>query len=79
VWLTHQVIGLLYDAETHTFDCHLKKVFADSELEADSVIQNFRITAADGKTYNTQHCNLAAIIVVGCQVNSERAMLCRSK
>lgn len=47
---------------------------ADSELEAGSVIQNFRITASDGKTYNTQHYNLAAIIAVGYKVNSERAV-----
>jgi len=44
---------------------HLKKVFSDSELEEKSVIQFFRITAADGKTYDTQHYNLSAIIAVG--------------
>ena len=49
-------------------------MFADSELEAISVIQNFRITAADGKTHNTQHYKLAAIIAVGYKVNSERAV-----
>ena len=53
---------------------HLKKVFDDAELEADSVIRNFRITAADGKTYDTQHYNLSAIIAVGYKVNSERAV-----
>jgi hypothetical protein len=35
---------------------HLKKVFADSELQEDSVIRNFRITAADGKNYDTKPC-----------------------
>ena len=44
----------LNDVETHTINCHLKKVFADSELAEDSVIRNFRITAADGKTYAAQ-------------------------
>jgi hypothetical protein len=34
---------------------HLKKVFADHELQEDSVIQYFRITAAAGKPYDTQH------------------------
>jgi hypothetical protein len=65
VWLTHQMMGQLYDVETHTVNYHLKKVFADSELQTDSVIRNFRITAADGKSYDTQHYNLAAIITVG--------------
>jgi hypothetical protein len=37
-----------------------KKIFSDNELQANAVIRDFRITAADGKTYNTQHYNLAA-------------------
>ncbi len=74
VWLTQKMMGTLYDVETHTINYHLKKVFSDSELEENSVIRNFRITAADGKSYNTQHYNLAAIIAVGYKVNSERAV-----
>jgi hypothetical protein len=74
VWLTQKMMGQLYDVETPTINYHLKKVFTDSELEKDSVIRNFRITAADGKRYNTQHYNLAAIIAVGYKVNSERAV-----
>ena len=74
VWLTHKMMGMLYDVETHTINYHLKKVFADSELIEDSVIRNFRITAADGKNYNTQHYNLSAIIAVGYKVNSDRAV-----
>ncbi len=74
VWLTQKMMGLLYDVETHTVNYHLKKVFADSELEEDSVIRKFRITAADGKMYDTQHYSLAAIIAVGYKVNPERAV-----
>jgi len=74
VWLTQKMMGLLYDVETHTINYHLKKVFDDSELEEDAVIRNFRITAADGKRYDTKHYNLAAIIAVGYKVNSERAV-----
>lgn len=74
VWITQKMMGLLYDVETHTINYHLKKVFGDSELAEDSVIRNFRITAADGKQYNTQHYNLSAIIAVGYKVNSERAV-----
>ena len=74
VWLTQKMMGQLYDVETHTINYHLKKVFADSELEEGSVIRNFRITAADGKNYNTKHYNLSAIIAVGYKVNSERAV-----
>lgn len=74
VWLTQKMMGLLYDVETHTINYHLKKVFTDHELQEDAVIRNFRITAADGKTYDTRHYNLSAIIAVGYKVNSERAV-----
>jgi len=74
VWLTQKKMGLLYDAETHTINYHLKKVFDDNELEENAVIRNFRITAADGKSYDTKHYKLATIIAVGCKVNSERAV-----
>ena len=60
VWLSQKMMGVLYAVETHTINYHLKKVFDDAELEAGSVIRNFRITAADGKTYDTQHYNLSA-------------------
>jgi len=74
VWLTQKMMAALYDVETHTINYHLKKVFGDRELQEDAVIRNFRITAADGKSYQTKHYNLAAIIAVGYKVNSERAV-----
>ncbi|GHU01288.1 toxin Fic [Betaproteobacteria bacterium] len=74
VWLTQKMMALLYDVDVRTINYHLKKVFFDSELAEDSVIRNFRITATDGKSYDTKHYNLAAIIAVGYKVNSERAV-----
>lgn len=74
VWLTQKMMAALYDVEIPTISYHLKKVFSDSELQEDSVIRNFLITAADGKNYDTKHYNLAAIIAVGYKVNSERAV-----
>lgn len=77
IWLSQKMMGTLYQVETHTINYHLKKVFGDNELDENSVVRNFRITATDGKTYNTQHYNLSAIIAVGYKVNSERAVLFR--
>lgn len=74
IWLTQKMMAILYDVDVRTINYHLKKIFNDSELEEDSVIRNFRITAADGKNYNTNHYNLSAIIAVGYKVNSERAV-----
>ncbi|MFW6248221.1 MAG: RhuM family protein, partial [Bacteroidota bacterium] len=74
IWLTQKMMGTLYKVDVRTVNYHLKKIFSDSELEESSVIRNFRITAADGKSYNTKHYNLSAIIAVGYKVNSERAV-----
>ena len=74
VWLTQKMMGLLYNVETHTINYHLKKLFSDGEIEENSVIRKFRITASDGKSYNTNHYNLKAIIAVGNKVDSPRAV-----
>jgi len=74
IWLTQKMMGVLYDVDVRTVNYHLKKIFSDSELEENSVIRKFRITATDGKNYNTKHYNLSAIIAVGYKVNSERAV-----
>ncbi|MFM9956233.1 MAG: hypothetical protein ACKVVO_19450 [Opitutaceae bacterium] len=60
VWLTQKMMGQLYDVDVRTISEHLKNVFADHELEEKSVIQFFRTTAADGKSYETGHDNLSA-------------------
>lgn len=74
IWLTQKMMGTLYNVNIRTINEHLQKIFKDNELQDDTVIRKFRITASDGKNYNTQHYNLSAIIAVGYKVNSERAV-----
>ena len=74
IWLTQKMMAALYNVETNTINYHIKKIFADSELQEDSVIRKFRITGDDGKPYNTNHYNLQMIIAVGFKVNNERAI-----
>lgn len=74
IWLSQKMMGELYNVNVRTISDHLQKIFSDNELQKDSVIRNFRITATDGKNYDTQHYNLSAIIAVGYKVNSERAV-----
>ena len=74
IWLTQKMMATLYDVGTNTINYHIKKIFEDSELQADSVIRKYRITAADGKDYSTNHYALEMIIAVGFKVNSERAV-----
>jgi hypothetical protein len=74
IWLTQKLMAALYDVDVRTVNYHIKKIFADSELQEDSVIRKFRITADDGKIYNANHYSLEMIIAVGFKVNSERAV-----
>ena len=74
VWLTQKMMGVLYNIGVNTINYHLKKIFADGEVEEEAVIRKFRITASDGKTYDTNHYNLSAIIAVGNKVDSPRAV-----
>lgn len=53
IWLSQKMMGTLYNIETHTVNYYLKKIFSDHELDENSVIRDFRITANDGKGYNT--------------------------
>ena len=46
IWLTQKMMGLLYDVNVRTVNEHLKTIFADSELQEDSVIRKFRITGS---------------------------------
>lgn len=74
IWLSQKMMGLLYDIESHTVTYHLQKIFKDNELDENSVTRKFRVTAQDGKNYNTKHYQLSAIIAIGYKVNSERAV-----
>ena len=73
LWLTQKMMANLFDVSVPTINEHLKNVFSEGELEEPSVIRKFRITASDGKSYNTNHYNLDAVISVGYRVNSIRA------
>ncbi len=73
IWLSQKLMANLFDVETNTINYHLKEIFKSQELDENSVVRKFRITASDGKKYNTKFYNLDAIISVGYRVNSIRA------
>ncbi len=74
VWLTQKQMAELFGKNVRTVNEHIKNIFREGELEEDSVIRNYRITAADGKTYDTAHYNLDVIISVGYRVKSRRGV-----
>ncbi len=77
VWATQAQIAEVFEVNVRTVSEHLVNIFKSKELEKDSVIRKFRITASDGKAYETQLYNLDAIISVGYRVNSKTATLFR--
>jgi hypothetical protein len=72
-WLTQKRMAELFEVTVPTINEHLKNVFKTNELNEDSVIRKFRMTADDGKSYLTSFYNLDAIIAVGYRVNSRQA------
>ena len=72
VWLTQKQMAEMFQKNVSTINEHLRNIFDEGELDQNSVIRNFRITASDGKKYDTQHYNLDVIISVGYRVKSHR-------
>jgi hypothetical protein len=72
VWLTQAQMAILFDKNVRTISEHIRNIFKEGELIEDSVIRKFRITATDGKAYNTAFYNLDVIISVGYRVKSLR-------
>ena len=77
IWLTQKMMATLYDVGLPTINEHIKRIYADSELEEAATIRNFRIVQTEGSrqvTRDTKHYSLQMIIAVGFKVNSERAV-----
>ncbi len=74
VWLTQGEMAALFDTSKQNISLHLRNIFADGELVAESVVKESLIPAADGKTYATQTYNLDAILAVGFRVRSRRGV-----
>ena len=74
VWLTQTEMAALFDTSKQNVSLHLRNIFADGELVADSVVKESLIPAADGKTYATLTYNLDAILAVGFRVRSRRGV-----
>lgn len=72
IWLTQKTMAELFQKDVRTINEHLRNIFDEDELREDSVIRKYRITAADGKSYETLHYNLDVIISVGYRVRSHR-------
>jgi len=74
IWLTQKMMATVYDVSVPAINQHLKRIFADNELEEAAVIKQYLTTAADNKNYQVKHYSLQAIIAVGFKIENERAV-----
>ncbi|MBU2501198.1 virulence RhuM family protein [bacterium] len=74
IWMSQRMMSTLYDVSVSAINQHLKRIFADNELEEAAVIKQYLTTAADGKNYRVKHYSLQAIIAVGFKIENERAV-----
>jgi prophage maintenance system killer protein len=73
LWLTQAQLVSLYQSSKANVSEHIKHIFKEGELNKNSVVRKFRITASDGKSYNTEHYNLDMIISLGYRIKSKIA------
>jgi hypothetical protein len=72
VWLTQKLMAELFQTTKQNISLHINNIFAERELDENSVVKDFLTTAADGKNYTTRFYSLDAIIAVGYRVRSHR-------
>ena len=72
LWLTQKLMAQLFECSVDNISLHLKNVFAEKELNKNSVVEEYSTTAKDGKKYKTKHYSLEAVISVGYRVNTSR-------
>lgn len=72
IWLTQKLLAELFQKDVRTISEHIRNILTEGELSAESVIRKFRITADDGKIYETAHYRLEMILAVGYRVRSHR-------
>lgn len=70
VWLSIDQMSVLFGRNKSTISRHIKNIFEEEELSAQSVVAKFATTASDGKTYQVDYFNLDVIISVGYRVKS---------
>ncbi|QEN05634.1 cell filamentation protein Fic [Thiospirochaeta perfilievii] len=80
LWLSQKLIAELFQKDRTVISKHLKKIFAEGELDEKVVCAKFALTtrhgAIDSKTQEKEvmYYNLRAITAVGYRVNSHRAI-----
>ena len=73
IWLTQKMMATLYDVSVSAVNQHLKRIFADNELEPEATVKKYLIVQTEGGREvrrEVEHYNLQAIISVGFKIES---------
>ena len=70
LWLSQLQLAELYGVTVANINIHLRKIVQEEELEAEAVIKQDLIPAADGKRYPTKLYRLDMVLAVGYRVRS---------
>lgn len=77
LWLTQKMMATLYDVSVPAINQHLKRIFADNELERGATVKSYLIVQAEGNrkvSRAVEHYSLQTIIAVGFKIENERAV-----
>ena len=72
VWMNQSQLAELFATSVQNVQSHIAKILKENELDANSVIKYYLITAADGKDYQVMHYSLDMILAIGFRVRSKR-------
>lgn len=69
VWLTQKLMATLFDCSIDNISLHLKNIFKEEELNKKSVVEDFSVTASDGKFFTCcQHIIIATFFLRYCDI-----------
>jgi len=75
LWLTQKMMATLYDVSVPAVSQHLKRIYADNELEREATVKQFLMVQTEGECEvqrKVDHYSLQAIIAVGFKIENER-------
>lgn len=74
IWLNQSQMAELFATSVPNINSHISNILKDRELDADSVIKDYLITATDGKQYTVKFYSLEMIMAVGFRIRNPRGV-----
>ncbi len=62
LWLTQKLMAALFECSVDNISLHLKNIFKDNELDKNSVVEYYSVTASDGKKYKQSITHLKQLL-----------------